>query len=134
MKKIAKLFICLLSVSFLAGCGVSKFDDVKSSSNDQLQKFVEQNKSSIAALSTDMMTAELVARDNLLVYKYTYTETYSSEMLETMKKYFDASFEEQGDTFKKSLNQIRTEIPTLEALVVEYYNGDNTLIYSMDFK
>lgn len=143
MKKFTKAFICLFTVACLFGCGAKEVEenknvngnnDVKDVGGDELQKFVDENKAAVESLSGDLFKVELLARDNSIVYKYTYKQTYESDVLENMKKALETSIKNQEETFKAVLSQAQTLIPSVKSVFVEYYNGDGALISSTEFK
>lgn len=143
MKKYLKVFICLLLTFALIGCGKSAKDknntNVNGETNENtkvnlLEKFVEENKSSVETFSNEILDATLVARDNSLVYVYTYKTKYESSVLPTMKKALETSINEQADTFNAVLNSIKAITPDAKSVIIEYYNADGTLIASIEFK
>lgn len=125
MKKYLKLLICIFAVTCLFGCGAQKYT---------LEEYIDDNKAAVEALSNSIYDAELIARDGSVVYKYTYKTTYKSEQVELMKKSLDAGIKEQEDVFKAAYEEVKKLIPSTKSVIVEYYNGDNTLISSTEFK
>ncbi len=146
MKKFIKLFVCVIAVFALAGCGLSKDNannndnttntdsTVKEEKTNQLEKFVEENKEAVENLSNSVLDATLVAKDNSLVYVYTYKTTYDASVLGTMKESLETSINNQASTFNSVLDSVRTIAPDTKAVIIEYYNGDGNLITSIEFK
>lgn len=146
MKKGIRLFLCVMAIFMLVGCGDAKNNDQSKDNTtttttttttekaDGLEKFVEDNKSAVEKLSNSMFDATIIARDNNLVYVYTYKETYDNEVLGSMKEPLEESLKKQKEAFNSALESVRLVAPDTKAVIVEYYNGNKTLITSVEFK
>lgn len=150
MKKEFKLFICLILSLALIGCGkeaTNNSKNTKSTNNSvinnkekeksnlsELEEFVEKNKASIESLSNDIIDATIIARNDSLVYFYTYKTTYDKNALGSMKTALEKSINGQADVFNSALKSIKLVAPDTKSVIVEYYNGDGTLITSIEFK
>lgn len=125
MKKFLKVFVCLIAVITLAGCG---------SNENKLQEYIEENRSTIEAFSNSTIKAELLARNNSLVYKYTYTSTYAEAQVKSIKETLDKSLSSLSSTYKLALDECKKIAPDTKSVILEYYNGDNKLITSKEYK
>lgn len=123
MKKIFKAIVCLLVVVTLTGCG----------SKMTLEQFAAENQAKIESKSS-LYKSELVARDNSLVVKTTYTKTYTEAQIETMKKSISNSNTQNSSMYYGLLNEVRKDLPKTKSVIIEFYNGDGTLISSREFK
>lgn len=128
MKKYLKIALCALVLFMAVGCGKATVEE-----NDALVEFVETNRSSVTTLSNDMLTADLLARDGSLVYSFKYTETFPEANVELMKKSLDESLKNNEKTYTDVLDSIRLVAPKTKSVIVEYLNGDGTLISSKEY-
>ena len=147
MKKTLKIIMCSIILLSLCGCSLFNKDTNNTENstiinNDEnttnttsytLEDFVEENRSSIMAFENELLTSDLVARDKSLVYIFKYKTTYSSSDLPAMKNSLDTSIANQRDTYMSVLNSLRTILPDTKSVIIEYYNGDNTLISKTEF-
>ena len=145
MKKFLKLGFCLMLVIVLAGCSFNfnKKDETttnnnetvtKKESSDKIAEFVDQYKASIETFSNSTITATLLARGKSIVYSYTYVDTYTEEQTTAMKPALETAIDESKNVFTDLLTELRKIDPEAESVIVEYYNGDNTLITSIEYK
>lgn len=84
-------------------------------------------KQAVASLGMEM---NIFAREGSLVYSYRFTTEYDKDALSVMKTTLDAELAKNDSTFLLSLSQMRTAVPDLVSLVVEYLNKDGTVITS----
>lgn len=140
MKNWVKLFLCFMITFLLVGCSLSKENVDKTnngsskSKTNTLEKFVENNKEAVENFSNDVLDATLIARDDSLVYAYTYKNTFDESVLGTMKNSLESSINNQSEVFEADLKTARAFAPNTKSLIIEYYNGDGTLITSIEFK
>lgn len=150
MKKYFKLLICALIVVTLTGCGSSNNSatDTKGSSNSvtttttkktpatksKLEDFVNQSREGVKNVSNSLFDADLIARDNSVVYVYTYKKVYDKSVLPTMKDSLETSINSQSSVFEAVLDYARDAEPTTKSVIVEYYNGDGSLIAKIEFE
>ena len=85
-----------------------------------------------AALAEQGINMKIKVRGNSLVYSYQYTEDLPD--LEAVKATLEESLDSVSSTFKVLLQQMKTEIPSAESIIVEYLAKDGTEIYSKEFK
>lgn len=138
MKKYFRVFMCLAIVFLLVGCGTtsngSNGQNNLNTSEQKIQEFVEENKSSVESLSNSLLDVKFVARGKSVVYEYYYKTTYSAEQTSIMKTSIDKSINNSSSAFTNLLSELKTVVPDTESVIVEYYNGDNTLITAIEFK
>lgn len=140
MKKIINGLVCLSLMFLLAGCG-SKTNtvndeqpEVKQEETLTIQSFVDSMKESVENFSNDTLTATLEAREDSVVYVYKYKQTFDKSLLSTMKESLETAIKKQPEAFENLLKTLKTQIPTAKSVIVEYYNGDGTLIASITFE
>ena len=104
----------------------------------ELEKYLKDNKSDVEALedsfTVDGMDLKISADGNSMVFKFT-TDAFSDidvtdEVIDAMTE----SMEEQEETFGAALEMFKTEIPSIESLVIEIYTQDGELIYDTEIK
>lgn len=148
MKKYLKILICALVVVTLTGCGSSNNSDAdtKGSSSSvtkktttqvtesKLETFVNESRADVQKLSNSLFEADLIARDNSVVYVYTYKKAYDKSVLPTMKDSLETSINSQSSVFDSVLKYARLAEPTTKSVIVEYYNGDGSLIAKIEFE
>lgn len=120
-------------VSTVTSSSSSVVSTVKNSEKiEDIIKTQDATLESIREAFKDMMTIELEARGNSIVYKYTYIiNTGDADIL---KDSLDNSIKTQEETLKNSLTLMRTSIPEMESIIVEYYDINKKLIASYEFK
>lgn len=143
MKRSLKIIITLSLIILLTGCGFFESKEVnndpnenivKKTSEEKLGEFVDSYKESVEALSNDIFDARFIARGKSVVYAYTYKTVYNQTQIETMKPTLEKSIKDNSSVFTNLLSQLREIVPETEAVIVDYYNGDNSLITEIDFR
>lgn len=149
MKKILKVVICLMVFISFTGCGLSNKNSEgnnndtnksekpavnKKTSEEKISEFVDQYRESVETFSNSIFDATLLARGKSIVYSYTYKTTYDKEDLETMKVALEKGIESSKNVFTDLLTTVRTVASDAESVIIEYYNGDKTLITSIEYK
>ncbi len=85
----------------------------------------------MAELEAQGLSIELQARDNSLVYSYTYT--VEIEDLEAAKTTLDTNLEATAGTFELIYDSLILAVPSATSIIVEYYAMDGSLITSAEF-
>lgn len=143
MKNSIKVLFCLLLCIVLTGCNNSsdvnktskeEVKVVEKTDEEKLQEFVVDMRDNVKEVSNDTLTADIEARGKSIVYVYTYTTTYSKSQVSTMKPAIEKSIKESEKTFTDLLDVLRKEIPSTESVILEYINGDGTLVTSIEIK
>ncbi len=163
MKRYLKIFLCLVLVVSLTGCAFNfnKKDSENEENNDteqietggednqgdelsddttdntsskKLVDFVKLTRARVQAISNDTAKVDLISRNNSLVYVYTYNKTYTSSEVLVMKEALETSINNEISTFENVLSSVKDVAPETKSVIIEYYNGDNTLITSIEVK
>lgn len=150
MNKLFKISACLMICVALTGCGSSNKNDngvdssnknekpttnkVEKTSEEKIAEFVDQYKESVETSSNSIFDATLIARGKSIVYSYTYKTVYTSEQTEAMKPTLEKGIDSNKNVFTDLLTTLKTVAPDAEAVVIEFYNGDNSLITSIEYK
>lgn len=104
---------------------VSTLDDFITNMQPQIDEMSDSMKESGLEMAVE-------ARDNSLVYKYTYINDVGE--IDVMKEALDASMEAMAPTFEGVLSSLKESVPDAEAVVVEYYSESGELITSQEYK
>lgn len=150
MKKLLALVLVLVLCFSFAACTIEEEPDVASNSavestssavtstvknNEKLENLIKAQDATLDATREsykDVMTIDLEARGNSVVYKYTYiVDTGDTDVL---KVSLDSGIKQQEETFKNSLTLMRAGVPEIESMIVEYYDMNKKLIASYEFK
>ncbi len=91
----------------------------------------EENAQQFADLEEQGIIADVLARDNSMVFTYKFSIDVGD--IDTAKTTIEADLESNASFFESSYSMMKTEISELEAVVVEYYTMDDELIISRDF-
>ena len=164
MKRYLKIFLCLVLVVSLTGCAFNfnkkdsesqennnteqietgggennqgdelSDDTTDNTSSKELVDFVKLTRSNVQAISNDTAKVDLISRNNSLVYVYTYNKTYASSEVQVMKETLETSINNEISTFENVLSSVKAVAPETKSVIIEYYNGDNTLITSIEVK
>ena len=163
MKRYLKIFLCLVLVVSLTGCAFNfnKKDSENEENNDteqietgggdnqgdelsddttdntsskKLVDFVKLTRARVQAISNDTAKVDLISRNNSLVYVYIYNKTYTSSEVLVMKEALETSINNEISTFENVLSSVKDVAPETKSVIIEYYNGDNTLITSIEVK
>lgn len=101
-----------------------------------LEEYVEANKETFETLKGSLknsgMNLNITARENSLVYTYTFDKEITDPA--TIKTGLDKGLETQKDTYESVCESLRTAIPSVESVIVEYYDVDGNLITSREYK
>lgn len=147
MKKLKVILTMFSLLVFISGCQSNntntnnesnKSNDIVNTNttneSDKLNDFVNSIRNDVQKLSNDTISADIVLRDNSLVYVYKYTNTYPEESLDIMKASFEKSLDSYNSTYTNLLTQLKQIDKNAKSVILEYYNGDGTLIYSKEFE
>lgn len=156
-KKLLALLLCLLTLSMLAACGSNDSDDGEESTRKN--KTTEASSTSVAMFEDidEYLADETVANQlesliemyegqgldvaifgdyDTITYTYTYTEDMlaSGITLDEIAEQLDSYFETAKSSMQTSVNQIQSlvEVSPIKN-VIEYYNVDGTLLYTITF-
>lgn len=95
-----------------------------------------QINSTIEANKTDDMEMSVYAEsDDMLVYDYTFTQTYDENGVAELKSGLDKALEEKSSTFTTVASTLKTYVDVENPKVkVIYRNGDNSIITEKTFQ
>ncbi len=99
--------------------------------SDFLAEQTSQWQAEVSHLAENKIKLEVLAEDDLLVYRYRYEEDPGD--LTKVKENLDAAIEKEKDQFQKVLNDLQKEVPTILGLKVEYLTADGTMIFGRTF-
>ena len=143
MKKALKLIICIALMFTVAGCGLAKNVSsnvaekeqvAEKTSEEKIKEFVEENREGVEEISNSTFDITLIAREKSIVYSYTYKQTFTDQQVAAIKTELEKSINSQASVFTNLLTSVREIVPDAKSVIVEYYNGNNTLITSIEFK
>ena len=99
--------------------------------SDYLAEQTSQWQTEVSHLAENKIKLEVLAEEDLLVYRYRYEEDPGD--LTKVKENLDAAIEKEKDQFQKVLNDLQKEVPTVLGLKVEYLTADGTMIFGRTF-
>ena len=112
-----------------------KADDVVqyASVQEYLDAYKEELDAAIASADEDgSMELDITARGNSLVYSYRYTIDIGSTA--NAKEILDMGLEDQAFAFESTYDGLKEEVPSVESIIVEYYDMNGKLITSREYK
>lgn len=152
MKRFLKLTLCLVMLVVLAGCDskskdtdtktkeektpvqeTTKKEETKKGSSKALEELVESQREKIEGLSNSMLDVKFFARDNSIVYSYTYKNTYPSEQVSAMKEKLESTIKASSSVYTNLLASAKKMAPETKSVIIEYINGDGNLIAEIVF-
>ena len=99
--------------------------------SDYLAEQTSQWQTEVSHLAENKIKLEVLAEEDLLVYRYRYEENPGD--LTKVKENLDAAIEKEKDQFQKVLGDLQKEVPTVLGLKVEYLTADGTPIFGRTF-
>ena len=127
MKKVISIFLTLLLTCLLCACGEMT-----------MEQYVEDNKAVFETIcesqSNDDCTVEILGKDNSLVLKAVMQMEIEDNLLDAVVDTLKLSTEENKDVYIEMLENAREEVPSAESIIIEYYDINEKLIYSEEFK
>lgn len=107
-----------------------------STSFENIDEYIEANKETFDTLKNSLkdsgMNLDIIARDNSLVYTYTFDKDLGD--VATVKSSLDKGLESQKSTFENVCKSLKAAIPSVESVIVEYYDKNGDLITSGEYK
>ncbi len=124
-KVLAVVLMIALAFTF-ASCG-KKTLETYVNDNDEVKQEIEN-----VGKGTGL---DLTIKDNTVTYTYKYDVTYKDDQVKVMKESLKTAIQNSESTFQSIISQLEkeTEIDGI-SVVVEYINGDDSVIYSQEFK
>lgn len=102
---------------------------------DSLDEYLDLYKDEILA-STEIegLDVDILARNNSLVYKYSYEQEFTDEQVEAMRDILLESLESLESVYAYVLEDIQKYVPSAESVFLEYYTKEGELIASREYK
>lgn len=124
-KVLAIVLMIALAFTF-ASCG-KKTLETYVNDNDKVKQEIEN-----VGKGTGL---DLTIKDNTVTYTYKYDVTYKDDQVKVMKESLKTAIKSSESTFQSIISQLEkeTEIDGI-SVVIEYINGDDSVIYSQEFK
>lgn len=152
MKKIITCLCCIATLVSFAACNDTKTESKAEKTSttttksieisqadvtfNTVKEYVESNKESFQAYKESMggtgLGLDIYARDNSLVYSYRYS--FDIDDIESVKETLEQGFEATKDTYQLTFKAVKSEVPTVESVILEYLDKDGTLITSYEIK
>ncbi len=122
MKKILAFSMVLLLCSMCIFVGCSSKD------SNALAEYAEEQQKALDAAAIDGMTIKCTARDNSLVFSYSYESDLITK--ETAQTALDA-MESQYATM---LSTVQTAVPSCESIIIEILDTDGSVMADTEYK
>ncbi len=122
MKKILAFSMVLLLCSMCIFVGCSSKD------SNALAEYAEEQQKALDAAAIDGMTIKCTARDNSLVFSYSYESDLITK--ETAQTALDA-MESQYATM---LSTVQTAVPSCESIIIEILDKDGSVMADTEYK
>lgn len=127
MKKIIAILLSILLTFSLAGCG-----------GMSMEEYVEENKSIFDTIceqqSNETCEIEILGKDNSLIFKATMKIEIDESVKDAVVASLQTSTEQNKEVYTNMLENARKEVSDAESIIVEYYDKNDNLLYSKEFK
>ena len=120
MKKIFALSMALLlcSLCIFVGC----------SGKPSLADYAEEQQKALDAAAIDGMTIKCTARDNALVFSYSYeSDLFTKEVAQTTLESLDS-------TYSVMLSAVQEAVPSCESIIIEILDKDGSVPADTEYK
>ena len=102
---------------------------------DSLDEYLDLYKDEIlASVEIEGLDVDILARNNSLVYKYSYEQEFTDEQVEAMRDILLESLGSLESVYAYVLEDIQKYVPSAESVFVEFYTKEGELIVSREYK
>lgn len=122
MKKIFALSMALLLCSMCIFVGCSSKDGTA------LADYAEEQQKALDAAAVDGMTIKCTARDNSLVFSY----TYESDLI--TKESAQTALDSLDSTYSAMLSTVQGAVPGCESVIIEILDQDGSVLADKEYK
>ena len=100
---------------------------------DAIKDYVDLVRPSIQEMSNSTLTMNLELRGKSFVYVCTYIDTYPESSFGVMAEAIDNVLSSNSSIYSNLLAEMKKIDSNSKSVIVEYYNGDGSLIFSKEF-
>ncbi|GFI55470.1 hypothetical protein IMSAG013_00514 [Clostridiales bacterium] len=122
MKKILAFSMVLLLCSMCIFVGCSSKD------SNALAEYAEEQQKALDAAAIDGMTIKCTARDNSLVFSY----SYESDLI--TKDNAQTALDSMESQYATMLSSVQTAVPSCESIIIEILDKDGNVMADTEYK
>ncbi len=122
MKKILAFSMVLLLCSMCIFVGCSSKD------SNALAEYAEEQQKALDAAAIDGMTIKCTARDNSLVFSY----SYESDLI--TKDTAQTALDSMESQYATMLSSVQTAVPSCESIIIEILDKDGNVMADTEYK